>query len=136
MSKKTGRIVTALGAGLVLSAGLFMAAAPAEAQRYRSRYSVSQDFDRDGIPNHRDRDIDGDGRLNRYDSNDYSRSYSSRYRSGSSYRVRRDWDRDGVRNRRDRDIDNDGVRNRRDRDKDGDGVRNRRDDHDKNPRRR
>jgi hypothetical protein len=149
MNKKTGRIATVLGAGLVMGLGLLIDAAPASADpprhapawgyrrravdRYEPRYRYYQDYDRDGIPNWRDRDIDGDGRRNRYDDHDF------RYRprgEGRRWRVRRDWDGDGVRNRWDRDRDGDGIRNRRDHDRDGDGIRNRRDRHDRNPRRR
>lgn len=113
------RTRVSLGMGALLGLGLLVAdvapaaAAPpphARAHGYYRNSPASRDFDRDGIPDHRDRDIDNDGVLNSRDRDDYSRrTWSSR----SNYR--RDFDRDGVRNWRDRDRDNDGVRNRYDR---------------------
>jgi hypothetical protein len=129
----------------------------ADAQVFRrSTLPRSQDWDRDGIRDSRDRDDDNDGILDSRDRNDRSttrsttryssgryyhngRYYTNRYYKNGRYYYnngRRDADRDGVRNSSDRDIDGDGRRNRSDRDKDGDGVRNRRDDRPKNPRRR
>lgn len=71
------------------------------------------DLDRDGFPNWRDRDRDGDGIRNRRDRYPYNPL------------RRRSWD-----------IDRDGIRNRRDRDRDGDGRRNGRDRRPRNPLRR
>jgi hypothetical protein len=104
----------ALGVGLVLGTGLLATAGPAAAQTYRSsRYRVSQDYDRDGIPNWRD------SNPRRYDR----------------YRVR------GWRNStrvytRAQDIDRDGIPNWSDRDRDGDGRLNVRDRYPNDRRRR
>jgi hypothetical protein len=74
-----------------------LSARPADAAR--TAYSRYGDYDRDGIPNYRDRDIDNDGIRNDRDRNDYSPRYRVRgWRSTWS----NDWDRDGVRNSRDR----------------------------------
>jgi hypothetical protein len=104
-----------------------MIASPAEAQ-VRYRYGSSYDFDRDGVPNYRDRDDDNDGIRDSRDRNDRTRIL----RRYPTYRYRVGGWRQGWRKDRDRD----GIRNRWDRDKDGDGRRNRRDDHPRNPRRR
>lgn len=69
------------------------------------------DFDRDGIPDYRDRDDDNDGILDYRDSHDRS----SRVRRRSALTWRYDLDRDGITDRRDRDVDGDGYRNSRDR---------------------
>jgi len=68
------------------------------------------DYDRDGIPNWRDRDDDNDRRPDWLDPNDRSR-IDWRH-SGGRWG---DLDRDGIRNDRDWDIDGDHVSNRRDR---------------------
>jgi hypothetical protein len=95
---------TLLGMSAVLAAGLLAAAAaPASAQvRFVSRYSRSQDWDRDGIPNWRD------SHPRRFD-----RVVVRGWRS-HNWRVN-DRDRDGIRDSRDRDRDGDGIRNTRDR---------------------
>lgn len=101
------RMLSGAVGALILGTSLLSAvltASPAEAQRYRrvsptSRYG---DFDRDGIPNHRDRDIDNDGIRNSRDRNDYSPRFRSRVRGWRSTTRAYDWDRDGVPNSRDR----------------------------------
>ncbi|MGV3719856.1 MAG: hypothetical protein ACO1SX_03010 [Actinomycetota bacterium] len=70
----------------------------------------TSDFDRDGIPNHRDRDDDNDGIRDSRDR--YDRSHPRARQTGS---WRGDLDRDGISDRRDRDVDNDGYRNTNDR---------------------
>lgn len=93
--------------------------------RYRTssadRYSRYGDFDRDGIPNFRDRDIDNDGIPNNRDRDDFSRrgrlSGRDYDRRGGDYgRGSGDFDRDGRGNRYDYDDDNDGRGDRYDRD--------------------
>lgn len=71
------------------------------------------DLDRDGIPNYRDWDDDGDRIADRRDRHplQYDRSRWSQPRNS----YRRDFDRDRIPNYRDRDIDGDRVRNSRDR---------------------
>lgn len=71
---------------------------------------TSADFDRDGIPNYRDRDDDNDGILDSRDRDD--RTLRRARKTGSWVN---DLDRDGIVDRRDRDVDNDGVRNQNDR---------------------
>lgn len=92
MFRVNARRWLALGVGAVLGAGLLTAtAAPASAQRYTSRYSRTQDWDRDGIPNWRD------ANPRRYDR------YRVRgWRSDRVYSRSMDRDRDGVPNYRDR----------------------------------
>lgn len=69
-------------------------------------YRRERDRDHDGIPDSRDKDRDGDGVRNKYDSNpDSARSHTDK----------RDRDSDGVRNKNDSDRDGDGVPNSRDR---------------------
>jgi hypothetical protein len=144
----------------VLGGGLLIAAAqPASAQsRYRSRYSYRQDYDRDGIPNWRDRHP---RRFDRVRVRGYRSSYRDYgyigdtgyirdygllgpgYRGYDGYNYR-DYGTRGYRYRnygnggytRGRDEDRDGIPNRVDRDRDGDGIRNRRDRHPDNWRRR
>lgn len=73
------------------------------------RRASNDDFDRDGIPNHRDRDDDNDGIIDSRDRYDWS---SPRVRAAPDWRH--DLDRDGIADSRDRDIDNDGHINSRD----------------------
>jgi hypothetical protein len=132
------RYVTLGLGGMVLAAGL-LSADPAQAegrrngqwqrrssvqwgQRYNRRptYAWSngsranrRDLDRDGIPNYRDWDDDGDRIADRRDRHplQYDRNRWSQPRNS----YRRDFDRDRIPNYRDRDIDGDRVRNSRDR---------------------
>jgi hypothetical protein len=70
------------------------------------------DIDRDGIPNARDSDRDGDGLPNRSDPN--PNKWNPTYVVNAAPHQ---------------DIDGDGILNRNDRDRDGDGVPNARDSH-------
>jgi hypothetical protein len=81
------------------------------------------------MPNRRDRDMDGDRRVNRHDRNvDGDSRINRRDREMDADRipnaVDRDIDGDRVFNKADRDMDGDGVPNSRDRDMDGDGLAN------------
>jgi hypothetical protein len=123
--------------GMVLAAGL-LTASPARAEgrhsgqwrgrsvqwqrRYDQRppfgraygYRAGRaDLDRDGIPNYRDWDDDGDRIADRRDR--HPLQYDRNRRPGSRTGYRRDFDRDRIPNYRNRDIDGDRVRNSRDR---------------------
>jgi thrombospondin type 3 repeat protein len=108
----------ALGLSVLLGFGMLGSSIQPAAAHGRFR-----DLDRDGRPNCRDRDKDGDGIRNRFDR------HPKRFKQ-----ALRDTDRDGLRNRWDWDRDGDGVPNWRDkyprsahrgvRDRDKDGVRN------------
>jgi len=136
--KLTGALGALFVGGTLLASMAF--ATPAQAQIFGDRYRSGSwytrgDFDRDGIPNHRDRDDDNDGIRDSRDPNDRSTRGRGYYRNGRFYSSGRYYNsvpRRGAYGDRDRD----GIRNRWDRDRDGDGRRNRNDDHPRNPRRR
>jgi len=137
MNTRNNRGLIAMGLGTVLGAGLLATAArPGSAQVIlRSRYSYSQDYDQDGIPNWQD------PHPRRADVM-RSRVLGSREvfvrPNGTMSRYSRtdDIDGDGIPNWMDRDRDGDGTIDMRDRDRDGDGVPDFRDAHPNNPRRR
>src|SRR5687768_9983900 len=76
-------------------------------RRVRARVGRS-DFDRDGIPNRRDPDDDGDGVWDWRDRNDFNARVGRRGTFRSRYSTRQDFDQDGLPNWRDTDDDNDG----------------------------
>lgn len=78
----------------------------------RVPFGYSRDRDRDGRPDYRDNDRDGDGILN---SRDRWPNRWNRPGTTTLYRSSSDMDRDGIPNSRDRDRDGDGRRNERDR---------------------
>jgi len=74
---------------------------------------ADKDYDRDGTPNCKDDDIDGDGILN---DEDCSPLYSLKKITtcDNSDLARKDYDGDGIKNCEDDDIDGDGVLNPKD----------------------